>query len=85
MARSGFKQAWDALEEEYTALHALLDARKEAGLTQPRKHWPSAWVPLKVQCRGWRLHCATSATPLRFPPSKKYANACGKRLVAQLV
>ncbi|MDO8455546.1 MAG: hypothetical protein Q7T07_01390 [Burkholderiaceae bacterium] len=43
------------------------------------------WVPLKVQCPGWRLHCATSATPLRFPPSKKYANACGKRLVVQLV
>ena len=32
--RPGFTQAWDALEEEYAALEALLGARKMAGLTQ---------------------------------------------------
>ncbi len=30
--RPGFTQAWDALEEEYAALEALLNARKTAGL-----------------------------------------------------
>lgn len=34
MQRPGFKQSWDALEEGYSTLHALLDARKAAGLTQ---------------------------------------------------
>ena len=34
MQRPGFKQSWDALEEEYATLHTLLDARKTAGLTQ---------------------------------------------------
>jgi hypothetical protein len=33
-SRPGFSQAWDALEEEYAALDALLSARKMAGLTQ---------------------------------------------------
>ena len=32
--RVGFTQAWDALEEEYSALSALLKARQKAGLTQ---------------------------------------------------
>ena len=34
MQRPGFRQAWDELEEEYNTLHALLDARKAAELTQ---------------------------------------------------
>ena len=34
MQRPGFKAAWDELEEEYAALNALLEARKQAGLTQ---------------------------------------------------
>jgi hypothetical protein len=34
MSRPGFGAAWDALEEEYQALGALLQARKTAGLTQ---------------------------------------------------
>lgn len=29
-----FKQAWEALEDEFAALDALLAARKQAGLTQ---------------------------------------------------
>ena len=32
--RPGFKAAWNALEEEYTTLAALLEARKQSGLTQ---------------------------------------------------
>lgn len=34
MQRPGFKAAWDGLEEEYAALNELLQARKQAGLTQ---------------------------------------------------
>ena len=34
MRRPGFKAAWNALEEEYTTLAALLEARKQSGLTQ---------------------------------------------------
>lgn len=33
-ADPAFKTAWDALEEEYAALGELLQARKQAGLTQ---------------------------------------------------
>jgi ribosome-binding protein aMBF1 (putative translation factor) len=34
LAKPGAKRAFDALEEEYNALHAMLDARQAAGLTQ---------------------------------------------------
>ena len=34
LTKPGVKKAFDALEEEYTALHAMLDARQAAGLTQ---------------------------------------------------
>lgn len=34
MRRPGFKAAWDALDEEYTTLAALLEARQQSGLTQ---------------------------------------------------
>lgn len=82
-ARPGFKQAWDALEEEYTALHALLDARKAAGLTQETLAQrmgttKSAVSRLEASLRDER-HSPSFAT------LKKYANACGKRLVVQLV
>ena len=33
MQRPGFEVAWDAREEEYAALNALLLARQQAGLT----------------------------------------------------
>ena len=34
LAKSGVKKAYEALEEEYAALHTMLDARLAAGLTQ---------------------------------------------------
>ena len=34
MRRPGFKAAWNALEEEYTTLAALLEARTQSGLKQ---------------------------------------------------
>jgi len=83
MQRPGFKQAWDALEEEYSALTALLDARKVAGLTQDELAQrmgttKSAISRLEASLRN-EQHSPSFAT------LKKYANACGKRLVLQLV
>jgi DNA-binding XRE family transcriptional regulator len=83
MQRPGFKQAWDALEEEYSALTALLYARKLAGLTQDELAQrmgttKSAISRLEASLRDER-HSPSFAT------LKKYANACGKRLVVQLV
>ena len=40
MARPEFKQAWDALEKKYTALHALFDARKAAQAMRRRTAAP---------------------------------------------
>jgi ribosome-binding protein aMBF1 (putative translation factor) len=34
LAKPGVKKAYDALEEEYAALHTMLEARLAAGLTQ---------------------------------------------------
>ena len=34
LAKSGVKKAYEALEEEYAALHTMLDSRLAAGLTQ---------------------------------------------------
>lgn len=34
MSDPAFKQEWDALEPEFSIVQALIDARKESGLTQ---------------------------------------------------
>ena len=83
MQRPGFKQSWDALEEEYATLHTLLDARKTAGLTQEElaqrmRTTKSAVSRLEASLRDER-HSPSFAT------LKKYAHACGKRLVVQFV
>ena len=83
MQRPGFKQSWDALEEEYATLHTLLDARKTAGLTQEELAQrmgttKSAVSRLEASLRDER-HSPSFAT------LKKYAHACGKRLVVQFV
>lgn len=81
--RPGFTQAWDALEEEYAALNALLGARQTAGLTQEALAdrmgtTKSAISRLESSLRNEK-HSPSFAT------LKKYANACGKKLVVQLV
>ncbi len=81
--RPGFDQAWDSLEEEYAALHALLEARRDAGLTQEQLAQKmgttkSAISRLESSLRNDK-HSPSFAT------LKKYANACGKRLVLSLV
>lgn len=81
--RPGFQQAWDALEEEYAMLNALLLARKSAGLTQEELAGKmgttkSAISRLEASLRSEK-HSPSFAT------LKKYANACGKKLMVQLV
>ena len=81
--RPGFTQAWDALEEEYAALETLLSARKTAGLTQEELAermgtTKSAISRLESSLRNEK-HSPSFAT------LKKYANACGKKLVVQFV
>lgn len=82
-ARPGFTEAWDALEEEYAALSALLKARQTAGLTQEELAermgtTKSAISRLESSLRHDK-HSPSFAT------LKKYANACGKKIVVRLV
>ena len=81
--RAGFTQAWDALEEEYSALSALLIARQKAGLTQEELAekmgtTKSAVSRLEASLRNEK-HSPSFAT------LKRYANACGKKIVVRLV
>ncbi|WP_179402000.1 helix-turn-helix domain-containing protein [Burkholderia guangdongensis] len=74
-----FRDAYDALEEEFTALNALLEARKEAGLTQAQIAARMGTTASAVS----RLE--TSLSSEKHSPSfatlRKYAAACGKKLV----
>jgi DNA-binding XRE family transcriptional regulator len=81
--RPGFDAAWDALDEEYRALDALLSARKMAGLTQEdladrMGTTKSAVSRLESSLRNEK-HSPSFAT------LRKYAQACGKKLIVQLV
>lgn len=80
-ADPAFKTAWDALEEEYAALGELLQARKQSGLTQAEvaaRMGTSAVSRLEASLRS--EHHSPSFATLR-----KYAHACGKRLVIKLL
>jgi len=76
------RAAYDALEEEYAALDALLGARKEAGLTQAEVAERMGTTASAVS----RLEASLSSE--RHSPSfatlRKYAAACGKKLVISL-
>ncbi len=81
--RPGFTEAWDALDEEYAALDALLAARRDAGLTQEALAekmgtTKSAISRLEASFRNER-HSPSFAT------LKRYAHACGKKLLVRLV
>ena len=83
MQLPGFKAAWDGLEEEYAALNELLQARKQAGLTQEEVAarmgtTKSAVSRLEASIRS-EIHSPSFAT------LRKYAHACGKRLVIKMV
>jgi DNA-binding XRE family transcriptional regulator len=80
---SAFQKAYDALEDEFAALAELLKARREAGLTQAevaQRMGVSQPVLARIESSlGSRSH-APSLSTLR-----RYAQACGKRLVISLV
>lgn len=83
LAKPGVKKAFNALEEEYTALHAILDARQTAGLTQAEVAsrmgtTVSAVSRLEASLRSEK-HSPSFAT------LRKYAKACGKKLLIQMV
>jgi ribosome-binding protein aMBF1 (putative translation factor) len=79
--RPGFTEAWEALDEEYSALAALITARKTSGLTQEdlaarMGTTKSAVSRLESSFRGAK-HSPSFAT------LQKYAHACGKRLIVR--
>lgn len=78
-----FRQAYDALEDEFAALDALLQARKEAGLTQAQvaaRMGVSQPVLARIESSlGSRKHSPSLAT------LRRYAEACGKKLVIRMV
>ena len=83
LAKPGVKKAYDALEEEYSTLHVMLDARLAAGLTQAdvaerMGTTVSAISRLESSLRSEK-HSPSFAT------LRKYAQACGKKLVVQMV
>ena len=78
-----FRTAYDMLEDEFAALDALLKARKEAGLTQAdvaSRMGVSQPVLARIESSlGSRKHSPSLAT------LRRYAEACGKKLVIQVV
>lgn len=78
-----FRAAYDALEDEFAALGALLKARKDAGLTQAdvaARMGVSQPVLARIESSlGSRKHSPSLAT------LRKYADACGKKLVIQML
>ena len=83
LAKPGVQKAFDDLEEEYTALHAMLEARQAAGLTQAEVAirmgtTVSAVSRLEASLRSEK-HSPSFAT------LRKYAHACGKRLIIKMV
>jgi len=82
-ADPGFKAAYDALEDEFAALAALLAARKEAGLTQAdvaARMGVSQPVLARIESSlGSRKHSPSLET------LRRYAGACGKKLVIRMV
>jgi ribosome-binding protein aMBF1 (putative translation factor) len=79
LARPGVKAAYDALEDEYAALRAILSARQEAGLTQAQIAERMGTTASAVS----RLEASFSSQKHSpsFATLRKYAAACGKRLV----
>ncbi len=79
LARRNVKEAYDALDDEYTALRAILSARHEAGLTQAQVAERMGTTASAVS----RLEASLSSEKHSpsFSTLRKYAAACGKKLV----
>jgi DNA-binding XRE family transcriptional regulator len=77
--RPDVKAAYDALQDEYTALRAILEIRREAGLTQAQIAERMGTTASAVS----RLEASLSSEKHSpsFATLRKYAAACGKKLV----
>ena len=78
-----FKIAYDALEDEFAALRAFLHARTQAGLTQAEvasRMGVSQPVLAHIEASLGKQDHSPSLNTLR-----RYANACGMKLVIQMV
>jgi DNA-binding XRE family transcriptional regulator len=78
-----FDAAYMALDDEFAALAALLQARKEAGLTQADvalRMGVSQPVLARIESSlGSRKHSPSLST------LRRYAAACGKKLIIQMI
>lgn len=79
LADPAVKAAYDALDDEYTALRAILSARRDAGLTQAEIAERMGTTASAVS----RLEASLSSEKHSpsFSTLRKYAAACGKKLV----
>jgi len=78
-----FAVAYDALEDEFAALAALLKARSAAGLTQAEvasRMGVSQPVVARIEASLGKKDHSPSLNTLR-----RYADACGMKLVIQMV
>jgi DNA-binding XRE family transcriptional regulator len=83
LAKPEVKAAYDALAEEFSALDALLTARKEAGLTQAQVAERMGTTTSAVSRLEASL--ASEKHSPSFATLRKYAAACGKSLRISLV
>ena len=79
LSRPGVKVAYDALQDEYTALRAILEMRREAGLTQAQIAERMGTTASAVSRLEASL--ASEKHSPSFATLRKYAAACGKKLV----
>jgi ribosome-binding protein aMBF1 (putative translation factor) len=78
-----FALAYDALEDEFATLAALLKARTAAGLTQAEvasRMGVSQPVVARIEASLGKKNHSPSLNTLR-----RYADACGMKLVIQMV
>ena len=78
-----FREVWEVVQDEFSALDALLSARKTAGLTQGEvasRMGVSQPALARIESSlGSRKHSPSIET------LRKYARACGKRLEIKIV
>ena len=82
-ANPAFKKAWDALDEEYAALSELFQARKGAGLTQEQV--AAIMGTSKSAISRLESSIRSDSHSPSFSTLRKYANACGKKLLIKMV
>ena len=59
LQRPSFKAEWDALQPELTIAQAMIDARKESGLTQKHRHCTGRYQQTGTrECKPFSAHLA---------------------------